>query len=118
VPPTAPNEAQTLAQATAADIAALSWEELDAYGRRDEQVVGKNGRVFRVKSHVFWDMDEWASGIQINVKVHAPAASAVSGPSKPPLHAAGLQTRYRRARPSGDIYGRWPTEASCLPRTV
>jgi hypothetical protein len=72
VPPTAPNDARTLAQATAADIAALSWEELNAYGRRDEQVVGKSGRVFRVKSHVFWDMDEWDSGLQINVKVYAP----------------------------------------------
>ena len=88
-----PNEAQALAQATAIDIAALSWEELDAFDKRDEQVTGDSGRVYRVKSHVFWDMDEWASGIQINVKVYAPhglrhvwpyRASAVrGGPSDP-----------------------------------
>jgi hypothetical protein len=93
VPRTAPNEALALAQATAADIAALSWPELDAYGKRDEEVKADSGSVFRVKSHVFWDMDEWASGIQINVKVYAPrglhhvrpykASATRGGPSDP-----------------------------------
>jgi hypothetical protein len=93
VPQTPPDEARALAQATAGDIAALSWAELDAYGKRDQQVVGESGRVFRVKSHVFWDMDEWASGIQINVKVYAPrglrsvwpykASATRGGPSDP-----------------------------------
>ena len=93
MPRTAPNEALAFAQATAAQIAALSWEELDAYGKRDEEITGDSGSVFRVKSHVFWDMDVWASGIQINVKVYAPRgihhawpykASATRGvPSEP-----------------------------------
>ena len=93
MPRTVPNEARRLAQATAADIAALSWEELDAYGKRDEQVVGKSGCVFRVRSHAFWDMDEWASGIQVNVKVYAlrglrsvwpyKASATRGGPSDP-----------------------------------
>ena len=93
MPQTSSNEARALAQATAADIAALSWEGLDAYGKRDEQTTGESGRVYRVKSHVFWDMDEWASGIQINVKVYAPrglhhvwpykASAGRGGPSDP-----------------------------------
>ena len=67
--------------------------ELDAYGKRDEQVVGKSGCVFRVRSHAFWDMDEWASGIQVNVKVYAlrglrsvwpyKASATRGGPSDP-----------------------------------
>jgi len=51
----------------------LSWDELDAYGERVETVVGPDGRIYRVKSRAFWDMDAWASGMNIHVRVYAAA---------------------------------------------
>jgi len=49
---------------------ALSWEELDAYGKQEETVVAPCGARFRVKSLAFWDMEEWNSGLNIAVKVY------------------------------------------------
>jgi hypothetical protein len=59
-----------IAQAKAKEIASLSWEELDAYGKREEVVLSPTGRRLRVKSVAFWDMEEWASGIYVIVKVY------------------------------------------------
>jgi hypothetical protein len=50
-----------LADTKAKEIAGLSWEELDEYGKRVEEVVTATGRRFRVRSIAFWDMEEWAS---------------------------------------------------------
>jgi hypothetical protein len=47
------------------------WEELDAYGDRVETVRALSGHDFRVSSRAFWDMAEWASGMEISVTVHA-----------------------------------------------
>jgi hypothetical protein len=63
-------EARAIAKAQASEIAALSWVELDGYGDRDETIAAPSGRKFRVKSRVYWDMDEWASGINISVKLY------------------------------------------------
>ena len=63
------SEARALAEQKADEIAALSWEELDAYDQCEESVAAPSGRSFRVRSRAFWDMDEWASGMNIHVKV-------------------------------------------------
>jgi hypothetical protein len=65
-------EGREIAQAKAKALAAMSWQELDAYGRRTEEVTSPTGRRFRVKSFVFWDMEEWASGMYIIVKAYPP----------------------------------------------
>jgi hypothetical protein len=64
-------EGQLIAEAKAAELVAMTWEELDAYGERVENVTAASGRTFRVKSFAFWDMDEWASGLNISVKAYA-----------------------------------------------
>ena len=61
-------EGQTLANTKADEIAQLGWRELDAYGQRTEQIHSPTGRIFLVTSHVYWDMEPWASGINISVK--------------------------------------------------
>jgi hypothetical protein len=63
------NDARLVAQAKAKEIASLSWEELDAYGKRTEEVLTPTGRRLRVTSNVFWDMEEWASRMYVIVKV-------------------------------------------------
>jgi hypothetical protein len=64
------DEPRRVAEARADEIAALSWEELDAYGDREETITACSGDTFRVKSRAYWDMDEWASGMNISVKVY------------------------------------------------
>ena len=61
-------EGQTLANTKADEIAQLGWRELDAYGERTEPIHSPSGRIFRVTSRVYWDMEPWASGIEISVK--------------------------------------------------
>jgi hypothetical protein len=63
------DDPRLLARAKAKEIASLSWEDLDAYGKRTEEVVTPTGRQLRVKSIAFWDMDEWASGMYVIVRV-------------------------------------------------
>ncbi|MFL5920942.1 MAG: hypothetical protein ACJ75Q_14315 [Gaiellaceae bacterium] len=58
-----------VARAKAKEIASLSWDELDAYGKRSEEVVTPSGRQLRVKSIAFWDMEESASGMYVVVRV-------------------------------------------------
>ena len=67
----ATTEGQTLADAKADEIAQLSWEELDAYGERTEQITAPSGSLFRVRSRAYWDMEPWASGIEVSVKAYA-----------------------------------------------
>jgi hypothetical protein len=59
-----------LAQAEAKKIASLSWEQLDGYGKKSEEVVTPAGRRFRVKSIAFWDMEAWASAMYVIVRVY------------------------------------------------
>jgi hypothetical protein len=66
-------EGQLIADAKAAELAQRSWEELDAYESRVEYVPAPSGRMFRVKSEAFWDIEEWASDLYISVKAYAPA---------------------------------------------
>jgi hypothetical protein len=63
------DDPRLVARAKAKEIASLSWEELDAYGKRTEEVVTPRGRQLRVKSIAFWDMEEWASGMYVIVRV-------------------------------------------------
>jgi hypothetical protein len=49
----------------------LSWTEMDAYGESDETVHSPSGRRFRVVTGAFWDMDEWASGMELYAKAYA-----------------------------------------------
>jgi hypothetical protein len=62
------NEGRALAGSKAEAVAALSWEELDAYDQTVEEVVGPSGERYRLLTTVFWDMEEWASGMYIIVK--------------------------------------------------
>jgi hypothetical protein len=66
-------EGRALADAKADEVARLSWEELDTYGERTEQSTAPSGRVFRISSRAYWDMEPWASGIEIIVKVSPPS---------------------------------------------
>jgi hypothetical protein len=63
------DDPRLVARARAKEIASLSWEELDAYGKRTEEVVTPSGRQLRVKSIAFWDMEAWASGMYVIVRV-------------------------------------------------
>jgi hypothetical protein len=56
------DDPRLVARAKATEIASLSWEELDAHGKRTEEVVTPVGRRLRVKSIAFWDMEAWALG--------------------------------------------------------
>jgi phosphoglycolate phosphatase-like HAD superfamily hydrolase len=64
------DDPRLVARARAKEIATLSWEELDAYAKRTEKVVTPTGRQLRVKSIAFWDMEEWASGMYVIVRVY------------------------------------------------
>jgi hypothetical protein len=48
----------------------LSWAEMDAYGEREEYVESAGGRRFRVITGAFWDMKEWASGMELYAKAY------------------------------------------------
>jgi hypothetical protein len=47
----------------------MSWRDLITYGERIEHVISPSGRRFRVKSYTFWDMEEFASGMECGIKV-------------------------------------------------
>jgi hypothetical protein len=49
----------------------LSWAEMDAYGEKQEFVRSPGGRQFRVVTGAFWDMKEWASGMELYAKAYA-----------------------------------------------
>jgi hypothetical protein len=63
--------AKTIAAQKADELVALSWEDLDRYEPRVEEVTSVNGRTFRVKSHTSWDMDAWESDMRVTIKVYA-----------------------------------------------
>lgn len=63
-------DGQALADAKAAEMDGLTWAQLDAYEPRVEHVTLPSGKVFRVKSVAFWDMDEWVSDLHISVAVY------------------------------------------------
>jgi hypothetical protein len=65
------SDARKLAAQTADELVALSWDDLDRYEPRVEEVTSVNGRRFRVKSHTSWDMDAWESDMRVTVKVYA-----------------------------------------------
>ena len=48
----------------------LSWAEMDAYGEKEETVEAPSGRRFRVVTGAFWDMREWASGMELYAKAY------------------------------------------------
>jgi hypothetical protein len=64
-------DGRALAEAKAAEINGLTWDQLDAYGQRIERVTLPSGKAFRVKSVTFWDMDDWESDLHISVAVYA-----------------------------------------------
>jgi len=65
------DEGRSIAEAKAAQIAALDWEDLDAYGLRVEEMKSPSGQLFRVKSLTYWDMEEWESDLYVSVRVYA-----------------------------------------------
>jgi hypothetical protein len=77
------DDPRRLADVKAKEIAGLSWEELDAYGRRVEDVVTATGRRLRVTSQAFWDKEEWDSTMYVIVKVYPLAAGVGSADTRP-----------------------------------
>jgi len=65
------NESRELVRRKAEEVAALSWDELDAYGKQTNYATTPSGQRLRIVTHVYWDMEEWASGIEIDVKAYA-----------------------------------------------
>jgi hypothetical protein len=65
------DEGRSLAEQRAAELAALSWEELDSYEPRDEHVALPSGHTFRVNSKAYWDMEARQSDMLVSVKVYA-----------------------------------------------
>lgn len=64
------DEASALADTRAAEVAALAWEDLDAYGTREETAQMPSGRRVRVKTSAFWDAEEWESGMYVITRVY------------------------------------------------
>jgi hypothetical protein len=93
-------EGQTLADAKADEIARLSWEELDSYAQRTEHSTAPSGSVFRVSSRAYWDMEPWASGIEIGVKAYA---------SRGMRRIWGYKARWTRGGPDDPVPPRPPT---------
>ena len=68
-------------------LEAMSWHELDSYGEKQELVDAPGGRKFRIVTGAFWDMDEWASGMELYAKAYAGEIgdfTGVSAPYEPP----------------------------------
>jgi hypothetical protein len=61
-------EGTAIAQQKAEEVAALSWDELDAFGKTVDEAVGPSGQRYRLTTFVFWDMEEWASDMYVIVK--------------------------------------------------
>jgi hypothetical protein len=91
------SEGHAIADAKAAELSELGWEQLDAYGQRIEQVKSPSGRIFRVKSHAFWDMDAWESDLLVIVRVYPRASWRRFWPYKA---VRGLVGEHLPARPS------------------
>jgi hypothetical protein len=64
-------DGQALAEAKVEEMKGLTWEQLGAYEPRVERVTLPNGKVFRVKSVAYWDMDDWESDLHVSVAAYA-----------------------------------------------
>ena len=63
-------EAEAILRPRLDALYAMSWRELDCYGEKEEVVTTPGGRTFRVVTGAFWDMDEWASGMELYAKAY------------------------------------------------
>jgi hypothetical protein len=66
-----PKEVEIILRQRLDALAALSWPELDSYGERDEVLTTPSEERYRVVTGAFWDMDEWASGMELYAKAYA-----------------------------------------------
>jgi hypothetical protein len=66
-------EIRSLIQERVRSLAALSWQELDRYGERTEDVTTTSGIRLRLISCAYWDMEAWASGMELCVKAYPSA---------------------------------------------
>jgi hypothetical protein len=64
-----PREVTELLTANLDRLRSLPWDELDSYGTRRSEVAGASGRRYTVTTYTFWDMEPWASGMYVIVKV-------------------------------------------------
>jgi hypothetical protein len=64
------DEAESILRPRMEAMTRLSWVELDAYGEREETVESPSGRRYRVVTGAFWDMEEWASGMELYAKAY------------------------------------------------
>jgi hypothetical protein len=64
------DEAEAILRPRLEALTGLSWIEMDAYGEKEETVESPSGRRFRVVTGAFWDMDEWASGMELYAKAY------------------------------------------------
>jgi hypothetical protein len=70
VPRTEQEEVRQLLRRRVRTLEELSWEELDAYEDRTEEITTASGKPYRVVSGAFWDMGEWASALEIFAKAY------------------------------------------------
>jgi hypothetical protein len=64
------DEAEAILRPRLEALTRLSWLEMDAYGEKEETVETPSGKRFRVVTGAFWDMDEWASGMELYAKAY------------------------------------------------
>jgi hypothetical protein len=71
VSPAEKTEADAILRPRLQALEAMSWDELDRYDEQQEVVAAPSGRRFRVVTGAFWDMDEWASGMNLYARAYA-----------------------------------------------
>lgn len=64
-----PKEVAELLSVNLDQLRSLPWDELDSYGKQVNEVAGSSGRRYTVTTYTFWDMEAWASGMYVIVKV-------------------------------------------------
>ena len=65
VRPGTAEELQEVLRQRVTDMDRLSWDELDAYGERVEEITLPSGQEIRVRTKAFWDMEPWQSDMHI-----------------------------------------------------
>lgn len=64
-----PRAVDALLSANLERLRSLPWKELDQQETRREEAIGSDGRAYTVTAYSFWDMEPWASGMYVIVKV-------------------------------------------------